>query len=84
MYKVQTNLKNWVEKTKLKVTSYLCPICGDDFPTVVPVFVQDCVGLASEIHGCGENYFTMVLRPLKEVEGSILDSVKEEISYDFV
>lgn len=69
----------WRTRFKLKTKSWKCIKCSEVFEMNVPVMMGDCVGLESPIHGCGEGFVAVYLKPYtkdgKEFWGRVGDWV---------
>ncbi len=56
-------LIEWCHRYKLTPRDYVCPKCGETYPTNIPVLLADCAGLESEIHSCGPSFVAVRLKP---------------------
>ena len=77
-----TDLREWLSVTNLKIEIYDCPNCGEQYPTIIPVLIQSYVGLASEVHACGESYTAVVLEPWESMGEDLFSCVKRRHGHE--
>lgn len=59
----QVDLETWKKRFNLPVVEARCGKCGQIFKTTVPILLEDCAGLSTPIHECGEEFSDVVLTP---------------------
>lgn len=69
--------EKWRKKTGLDPETFICPKCGKDFQTTIPVITKDYFGFESPIHECGPEFTKIVYKPRSKDKLKIWERISD-------